>query len=256
MIRLKTPEDIKTLTEGGRRLGKLMSELKDMVKPGLDTRVLEDYAMKRITEAGDLAAFYNYKPVGAKRPYPAALCVSINNEVVHGIPNEEVKIIQDGDVVCLDLGLVHEGLITDHAVTVIAGKSTKEHKDIVAASYEALDAGIAAAKAGSHVGDIGAAISAVAEKHGYGLVTALAGHGVGYRVHEDPYVPNVGKKGQGELLKPGLVIAIEPMLTFGSGDVKLLKDGYTYVTHDGKVATHVEHTIVVTEQGPRVLTRA
>lgn len=255
MIKLKTPEDIALLTEGGKRLAQIMTELETMVKPGLNTIELENYAMKRITEAGDQAAFYQYKPEGAKRPYPAALCVSINSEVVHGIPNEETKIIQDGDVVCLDLGLVHEGLITDHAVTVIAGKADSKVKELVKVSYEALEAGINAAQAGNRVGDIGAAIEAVAEKHGYGLVTALAGHGVGYRVHEDPYVPNIGKKGQGELLKPGLVIAIEPMLTFGSGDVKLRKDGYTYVTRDGEIATHVEHTIVITEQGPKVLTR-
>lgn len=259
MIRLKSPKDITLLEEGGRRLARLMTELEAMVVPGIDASMLNDYVMKRLAEWGDHAAFYNYKPEGAKRPYPAALCVSVNHEVVHGIPNETPKILQDGDVVSLDLGLVHEGLITDHAVTLMVGtgdpQKSKKIKDLIDVSYQALEAGIAAAKAGNRVGDIGAAIEAVVRKHSYGLVTALAGHGVGYRVHEDPYVPNVGKKGQGELLKPGLVIAIEPMLTFGSGDVKLLKDGYTYVTRDGEIATHVEHTVVITPEGPKVLTR-
>lgn len=254
MIKLKTKEDIAILREGGRRHAKILAELAAMVKPGVSTADLNKRADELIAEGGDTAAFLNYKPVGARRKYPASLCVSINDEVVHGIPNEDPKIIQEGDLVSLDLGLVHKGLITDAAVTVGAGTISKAHTKLLEVTKAALMAGIKEAKGGRHVGDISNAI----ERHGiagkYGIVEELSGHGVGYHVHEDPYVPNYGDAGMGEVLQPGMVIAIEPMFNMGSKEVKLEKDGYTYKTVDGKVSAHFEHTIVITKGEPEILT--
>lgn len=255
MITIKKPEEIKILREGGKRHAYILAQVSKKVAPGVSTQVLEDLARKLIEEEGDRAAFLNYTPHGAKRAYPAALCVSVNNEIVHGIPNELPKILQEGDVVSLDLGLTHEGLITDSAITVGVGKLSDEDKKLMKHTEEALWKGIAAAKGGGHIGDISNAIESFARPLGYGIVEGLAGHGVGYKVHEDPYVPNEGKKGQGQPLRPGMVLAIEPMLSLGSSKIVLDKDGYTYKTKDGSNAAHFEHTIAITEGDPIVLTK-
>lgn len=251
---LKTPEDIAILKEGGRRHAYILKELVKMVAPGMSTFALNNRAEGLIAEGGDGAAFLDYQPEGARRPYPASLIVSINEEIVHGIPNEEPKVLQEGDIVTLDLGLTHMGLITDAAVTVGVGKISEEDKRLIKATREALDAGVKAARGGAHIGDIGAAIQAVAWEYGFALAEGLAGHGVGYEVHEDPFVPNAGRIGEAEELVPGLVIAIEPMLCVGTGAIKLLKDGYTFVTRDGKNSAHFEHTVAITEGVPIVLT--
>jgi methionyl aminopeptidase len=252
--RLKSPEEIKILQEGGKRHAEILRALAAMVKPGLSTLQLEDEARRLIEEGGDKAAFLGYTPTGAKRPFPAALCVSINEEIVHGIPNENEKIIQEGDVVSIDLGLVHGGLITDSAVTVGAGNLDPETRELIRATQEALEAGIRAAQPGNHVGDIGAAVQKVAEKTKFALAENLAGHGVGYKVHEEPFVPNAGEPGEGEKLVPGMVIAIEPMLNVGSGAIKNTRDGYTIVTRDGSKSAHFEHTVAITEKGNIILT--
>ena len=254
MIKTKKPEEIEIMKEGGKRHAFILSELAKMVAPGISTQILEDKARELIEQGGDKAAFLNYTPRGAKRPYPAALCVSVNNEIVHGIPNENSMILQEGDVVTLDLGLVHGGLITDSAITVGVGNVSDENKKLMEHCREALYLGIKEAKGGNHVGDIGFAIESFVRPLGYGLSEGLAGHGVGYKVHEDPFVPNEGRPGQGEKLIPGMVIAIEPMITLGSSKITLDKDGYTYKTKDGSNAAHCEHTIVVTEGDPIILT--
>ncbi len=254
MIKTKKPEEIEIMKEGGKRHAFILSELANMVAPGISTQILEDKARVLIEEGGDKAAFLNYTPRGAKRPYPAALCVSVNNEIVHGIPNENPMILQEGDVVTLDLGLVHGGLITDSAITVGVGNVSDENRKLMEHCREALYLGIKEAKGGNHVGDIGFAIESFVRPLGYGLSEGLAGHGVGYKVHEDPFVPNEGRPGQGEKLIPGMVIAIEPMITLGSSKITLDKDGYTYKTKDGSNAAHCEHTIVVTEGDPIILT--
>jgi methionyl aminopeptidase len=254
-ILLKSVEEFEILKVGGERHARILRELRDMVAPGMSTFELEQYAQKRIKEYGDAASFHHYKPEGAKRPYPAALCVSINEEIVHGIPNEDPKILKDGDIVSIDLGLTHEGLITDAALTVAVGNVTVIEKELIRATREALDAGIMQAKGGNTIGDIGFAIESVAKKYGFALAEGLSGHGVGYDVHEDPYVPNSGKQGKGEKLVPGMVIAIEPMLVLGKGDIVLAKDGYTFKTKDGKKSTHFEHTVGITEGDPIVFTR-
>ena len=255
MINIKTKEEIEIMKEGGKRHSFILSELAKKVVPGVSTQHLEDYARKLIEEGGDKAAFLNYTPRGAKRPYPAALCVSINNEIVHGIPNEKATILQEGDIVSLDLGLVHQGLITDSAITVPVGEISDENRKLLEHCKEALHRGIKAARGGAHVGDIGHAIESFIRPLGYGLSEGLAGHGVGYKVHEDPFVPNEGRTGSGELLKPGMVIAIEPMVTLGTDRIVLATDGYTYKTADGSNASHFEHTIAITDGDPLILTK-
>jgi methionyl aminopeptidase len=255
MITIKTKEDIAILREGGKRHATILRELAVMVKPGIRAVELDNRARELIAKGGDKAAFLNYKPYGAKRPFPAALCVSVNDEVVHGIPNEGDKVLKEGDIVTLDLGLTHKGLITDAAITVPVGKIPPELERLLDTTEKALRAGIKAAKGGKRVGDISTAIERVGLAGRYGIVEELAGHGVGYDVHEDPYVPNYGEAGKGEALKPGMVIAIEPMFNLGGREVELDPDGYTFRTADGKPSAHFEHTVLITKGDAEILTQ-
>lgn len=254
-IKIKTPADIEILREGGKRHAFIIRELSKMVVPGVSTKDIDDAAMRLIAEGGDKSAFLNYKPYGAKRPFPASLCVSVNDAVVHGIPNEKPYILKEGDVVAIDIGLVHKGLITDAAVTLPVGKIDAESAKLLKDTKHALGLGIQAAKGGNTTGHIGEAIELYIGPKGYGIVEELAGHGVGYKVHEDPYVPNYGIAGEGDKLVPGMVIAIEPIVNLGTEKIVLDKDGYTYRTADGKNSAHFEHTIVITENGCEVLTQ-
>ncbi|MBX4181355.1 type I methionyl aminopeptidase [Candidatus Parcubacteria bacterium] len=253
-IRLKTESDIKTLREGGERHAEILGLLAAMVEPGISTLTLEEEALRLIREKGDKPAHLGYTPRGADRPFPAALCISINDEIVHGIPNEVPKVLNQGDIVSIDLSLIHKGLITDSAITVGVGAIDDESRELLNVTKRALEAGIAAAKPGNHIGDIGAAITSKVKESPFSLAKDLVGHGVGFAIHEDPYVPNMGNKGQGEKLVPGMVIAIEPMLNVGKGDIKLDRDGYTIRTKDGSRSAHFEHTVAITEEGPLVLT--
>jgi len=255
MITIKTKEDIAILREGGKRHAAILRELATMVKPGIRAVELENRARELIAKGGDKAAFLNYKPYGAKRPFPAALCVSVNDEVVHGIPNEDDKVLKEGSIVTLDLGLTHKGLITDAAITVPVGKISPELECLLDTTEKALKAGIKAAKGGKRVGDISTAIERVGLAGKYGIVEELAGHGVGYDVHEDPYVPNYGDAGKGEALKPGMVIAIEPMFNLGGREVELDPDDYTFRTADGKPSAHFEHTVLITKGDAEILTQ-
>lgn len=256
MIRYKTEEEIEIMREGGKIHAKILAEVAKKVKPGIKTGELNDYAEKLIDEAGCSAAFLGYRSRDAKRPYPASLCTSINEEIVHGIPNEDNnRILFEGDIISLDMGLVYKDMITDMSVTVPVGKIKEEAQKLVSAAREALDKGIKAMRVRGHIGDIGAAIMEVAERHGLGVIEGLAGHGVGYSVHEEPFVPNKAERGEGPELKPGLVIAIEPMFSLGSRDIKQLSDGYTFITRDKSLSAHFEHTVAVTKNGIEVLTR-
>lgn len=254
MITIKTKAEIATLREGGKRHVAILRELAAMVAPGVRSSELERKANELIAKNGDKAAFLNYKPKGATRAYPAALCVSVNDEIVHGIPNEKEKILKEGDIVSLDLGLTHKGLITDSAITVAVGKVSEECEKLLRVTEEALMAGIRAARAGKRVGAISEAIQRVGLAHGYGIVEDLSGHGVGYSVHEDPYVPNYGSAKRGAILKPGMVLALEPMFNLGTKKVLLDPDGYTFRTADGRPSAHFEHTIVITKSDPEILT--
>ena len=254
MITIKKTEEIAILREGGKRHAEILRQIARVVKPGISSAKLNTLAEKLIKENGDEAAFLDYTPKGAKRPYPAALCVSINNEIVHGIPNEKEKILKEGDIVSLDLGLCHDGLFTDAAITVPVGEIDELAKKLIETTKKALAIGIGAARGNGFVGNIGAAIEKFVKPFGYGIVRDLAGHGIGYAIHEPPFVPNFGKKGKGEKLLPGMVLAIEPMLNEGTEEVVLDEDGYTYKTADGKRSAHFEHTVVIADSDAEILT--
>jgi methionyl aminopeptidase len=253
MIKLKSKTEIEILRESGRRLAGILADLEKQVKPGVTTAELDALAQQAIKNLGDQPAFLNYKPKGHSRAYPAALCTSVNEEVVHGIPNDLP--LKEGDIVTLDLGLIHQGLYTDSAITVPVGKVSVEAELLLEGTKAAMLEGIKAIKVGGRIGDIGYAIEQFVKPLGYGIVRDLAGHGVGYGVHEDPYVPNYGLKNTGEKIEAGLVIAIEPMLTLGTEETEVLDDGYTVVTADGSLAAHFEHTVAVTEDGADILTK-
>lgn len=254
-VTIKTEEEIAILREGGKRLAFILAELSRTVKPGVSTLELDNLARKLVDEGGDKSSFLNYQPRGAKRPYPAALCVSINDEIVHGIPNEDPKILKEGDIVSLDMGLIHKGLFTDSAITVAVGKIDDSAAKLLETTKQALTEGIKAVKEGNYVRDISYAIEKFVRPKRYGIVEELCGHGVGYKVHEDPYVPNYCLDNKGERLKAGMVLAIEPMLNEGTKKITLDNDGYTYRTADGKRSAHFEHTIVVTKKGAEILTQ-
>lgn len=257
MIIIKTPQEIEILREGGRRLATVLHKVKDIVAPGISTKELDLYAGKLIKEMGDTPAFLNYQPEGASAPFPASLCVSVNDEVVHGIPRKD-KVLQEGDIVSIDLGLKHKGMFTDMALTVPVGEVSAGSRKLLEITEKALKVGIDAARVGNTTGDIGNAVeSFVRSRKGtkYGIVEVLSGHGVGKNIHEDPYIPNFGKRGSGEKLLSGMVVAIEPMLNNGTKNVVLGTDGYTIRTADKKRSAHFEHTILITEDEPEILTK-
>lgn len=254
----KNPEEIAALRESGRRLATYLKELASMVKPGVTSRELEERAMELIASQGDEPAFKDYKYAKDKEAMPSSLSVSINDTIVHNPAGTSGDVINDGDVVKLDFGLKHKGYYTDHAVTLIAGESRDpEDVKMIDAAYEALAAGIARARIGNTTGDIGYAVEAIARQNGLGYPRNLSGHGVGKDVHEEPHVPNFGAPGTGEKLVEGLVIAIEPMFTRGSGELKVDTGykGHAYRTKDGSRTAHVEHTVLITKNGPEILTK-
>ena len=255
-ITIKTQKEIALLRDGGRRLAKILREVEAAVRPGRTAAELNALAERMLKDSGDVSAFLNYKPYGAKRPYPAVLCVSVNDEVVHGISNESEKILKEGDIVSLDMGLIHKGFYTDMAVTVPVGAIDAKAVKLLNVTKEALAKGIAAVCVGNRVGDISHAIESYIKSVApdFGIVEQLAGHGVGYKVHEEPYVPNYGKKNTGPVLKSGMVLAIEPMVNEGTKAVVLSSDGYTYRTADGKRSAHFEKTVVITEREAEILT--
>lgn len=257
MIIVKTEKEIEILREGGQHLAVILHKVKERVRRGVSTQDFDTYARELIRELGGEPAFLNYRPEGAKVPFPASLCISVNDEVVHGIPSAS-RVLQDGDIVSLDLGLKYKGFFTDMAITVPVGEVSEGSRKLIEVTEKALQVGINAAEGGNTVGDIGHAIESFVrsrEENSYGIVEVLSGHGVGRAIHEDPYIPNFGKAGTGAKLVPGMVIALEPMINNGTKNVILEKDGYTFRTADGKVSAHFEHTILITENGPEILTK-
>jgi methionyl aminopeptidase len=255
MITQKSKEEIEILKEGGKILATILDELETLAIPGNTTLDIDDRAMELIEKYNVEPMILGYHPEFAARPYPAATCVSINDVLVHGIPNEDPIELIDGDIVSIDVVIGYKGMVVDSARTVGVGKVSTEVKQLIHIAKKALDAGIGAAKVGNKISDIGKAIEAVVPK-GYGLVETFCGHGVGYSLHEDPIVPNFYIKGKSPELLPGMVLAIEPMITLGSKEVEILSDGYSAVTEDGSLAAHVEHTVAITEDGPLILTRS
>ncbi|MFW5853423.1 MAG: type I methionyl aminopeptidase [Patescibacteria group bacterium] len=251
-IRLKTEADIVKLRQGGIKLARILNKLIEKVEPGLPTKQLDIWARQWAEAEGGRPAFLGYKPTGASRPYPAAVCISLNEEIVHGLPTETV--ITSDDVVTLDMGLVYENLYTDHAITVCMPDCDNKTKQLVQDTKGALKRGINSAVAGATIGSIGQSIADFVLPKGYGLIRDLAGHGVGFEVHEGPLVPNYGRAGTGPVLKPGLVLALEPMISLGTDQIKLADDDFTFLTADGSISAHFEHTIAITEDGPLILT--
>lgn len=252
MVRLKSKQEIERLASGGRLLGELLDRLAERVKPGVTGLELDQLTQRWIQEAGVKPSFLGYSS-GGSEPFPAALCVSINNAVVHGLPNDEP--LKDGDITGLDLGIIYKDLYLDAARTVPVRTVSAEAQKLLSVTRESLRRGIAAAQLGSKIGDIGAAVQKHVEGEGFGVVRQLVGHGVGYAVHEEPQVPNFGKAGTGLKLEEGLVIAIEPMVTVGNPLVSTAADGWAVVTKDGSLAAHEEDMVAITSSGPRVLTR-
>jgi len=254
MTFVKSPKDIENLRVGGKHLSTVLKQVMKAVKPGVNAKKLDDLAEKLIRDYGDEPAFLNYIPYGADRPFPATLCVSVNEEIVHGIPNEKEKILKEGDIVGLDIGLSHNGLFVDMAVTVGVGIISPKAQKLIDTTREALDVGIKVCRPGNRINDIGCAVEKFAKPFKYGIVEELGGHGVGHKVHEEPYVPNFCLKEKSPEMREGMVLALEPMLNEGTKHVILAEDGYTFKTADGKLSGHFEHTVLITNGEPEVIT--
>ena len=252
MVKIKTAKEIEILREGGRRLSHVLREVASKVKVGMTKIEIDKMAEDLILEGGDLPAFKNYKPAGSRVAFPAVLCISVNEEIVHGIPNSYK--IREGDIVGLDLGIKHRGMYTDMAITIGMGNIDKEAERLIEVTSQALEVGIMAAVAGNYTGDIGHVIESFVRPYKYGIVRELSGHGVGHKIHEDPYVPNYGKPGTGLKLKPGMVLALEPMINEGDDDIVLAEDNFTFKTRDGSRSAHFEKTILITDGEPEILT--
>lgn len=252
MIKIKTSEEIGIMREGGKILAEVLKGLTKAVKPGITTQDLDKLAGELVFKFKAKPAFLNYNG------YPAVLCTSVNDEIVHGLPSDR-KLVK-GDLLKLDMGVIHKGFYSDSAVTVLVGggltldKKSMLKKKLIRVTRESLEIGIKKAKAGKTLGDVGYAIQEYVEDAGFNLVRDLVGHGIGHELHEEPQVPNYGEAGTGEILKPGMVIAIEPMVVTGDWRIVEGPDGFVYQTKDGGLAAHFEHTVAITEKGPLIMT--
>ena len=255
MVTIKRPEEVARMRHAGTILADVLSALEGELRPGVSTAELDAIAERMIRGAGAIPSFLGYGASRGTIPFPGSICVSINDEVVHGIPSGRRR-IEDGDVVSLDIGCIWQGWHADTARTFAIGAVPERLTRLIAATRRGMEAGIAAAVPGNRLGDIGAAVEAIAKEHGYGVVRHLVGHGIGTAMHEDPQVPNYGRPGTGMRIEAGMCFAIEPMFNLGGDDVALLDDGWTVVTADGSISAHFEDTIAVTASGPEVLTRA
>ena len=235
------------MRRAGRVVREVLELVRGLVRPGVSTLDLEKAAEARLKELGVKAAFKGY------HGYPCVLCTSVNSEVVHGIPSAK-RVLKQGDIVSVDFGVVVDGYYGDSAITVPVGEIDADAARLLRVTEASLHAGIAAVKPGNTLGDVGAAVQSVVEREGFSVVRDFVGHGIGVNMHEDPQVPNFGKAGQGLKLKPGMVIAIEPMVNAGRPDVMVMEDGWTAVAKDGSMSAHFEHTVAVTADGARVLT--
>lgn len=248
-IELKSPADLERMRRAGRLAAQVLEAVGRAVAPGVTTKELDRLAEKFIRDAGGVPTFLGY------RGYTATLCASINEEVVHGIPNPK-RVLREGDIVGIDVGATLDGFVGDTAATFAVGRITDEAQRLLQTTRESLDQGIAAARVGNRLGDVSAAIQRVAEAKGYSVVRDFVGHGIGRNMHEEPSVPNYGTAGTGLRLEAGLVIALEPMVNMGTWRVQVLKDGWTVVTEDNRLSAHFEHTVAVTDAGPEILTRS
>lgn len=247
MIELKSAREIALMRRGGHILADVVDRLREVVKPGISTLEIDEDVEAFIRSRGALPAFKGY------RGFPATVCISINEEVVHGIPSAHRR-VKEGDIVGLDLGCIVEGYYADCAFTLAIGDVPPKVQQLLDVTRDSLDVAVAECRPGRRLSDVSHAVQAHVEGHGFSVVRAFVGHGIGRALHEDPQIPNFGDPGRGPQLRAGMVLAIEPMVTMGSYDVKVLDDGWTAVTRDGSLAAHFEHTIAITEAGPEVLT--
>lgn len=251
-IPIRTRREIETMREAGRHVGEILLELREAVKPGVTTGELDDVATRSINERGLSSSFIGYGP-GGLPPYPAALCVSVNDEIVHGIPGG--RELKEKDLVSLDFGLICNGYHGDSAVSIPVGEVSEDAGQLMDATRDAMYLGIDEMRPGKRLSDIGHAIQLRAEGAGYSVVRQFVGHGIGQSLHEQPQIPNYGKPGRGPRLVAGMVFAIEPMVNIGSDEVRVLDDEWTAVTADGSLSAHFEHTVLITESGPEILTQ-
>jgi methionyl aminopeptidase len=247
---IKSPREIEAMRESGRRLTRLMRDLVGFTKPGVSAKDVDALAARKCKEYDLVSGAYNYG--GGPKRFPGHICVSINEVIVHGIPGKQR--IQEGDIVSLDVAVSHKGYFADMCVTIPIGEVTQERRQLMDVCRDALFAGIAEAQAGNRLTDISHAIEKHASAHGMQVVRDFVGHGIGRRMHEPPQVPHFGPPGRGPLLKPGMVICIEPQIVLGSPEVRFMPDGWTAVTVDGSLSAHFEHTVAITPDGPDVLT--
>ena len=247
-IMIKTPQEIEKMRRSGEMLRAVHEAIRPLVVAGATTMDLERAANAKIDGFGAKAAFKGY------HGFPAALCTSLNNQVVHGMPSEKT-VLKDGDILSIDCGVILDGFYSDAAVTYAIGKQTARTDRLLEITQQSLEAAILAAVPGGRLGDISFAVQEMCEAEGFGVVREFVGHGIGKTMHEDPQVPNYGTRGKGPRLKAGMVLAIEPMINAGAPEVKVLKDGWTAVTVDGSYSAHFEHTVAITKDGPLVLTR-
>jgi methionyl aminopeptidase len=256
MITKKSPEEIEILKEAGGILGRMLRELGESLKPGMTTLDVDDMAMELVEKYQVEPVLLGYHPTFADTPYPAAICVSVNDCVQHGVPSEDV-VLKKGDTVNLDMSIAHKGMIVDSGITVPVGEISDEARRLIEVTKEALALGIKQAKPGNHIGDISHAIQTLVESRGFSVVEVLCGHGVGYAVHEEPTIPNFGKPGTGPLIEVGHVYAIEPIVNIGGPDVFFDDegDGYSVYTEDESWSAHFEHTVAITADGPLILTK-
>lgn len=248
MITIKTPEEIEIMAEGGKILAKIMKTLEKNVKPGITTKELDRLAESLILKSGGKCSFKGYEG------FPACLCTSINEEIVHAVPSN--RILKEGDIISLDLGIFYKGYHTDMAITLPVGKISFETLRLIRITKKALKRGIKKVRPGNTIGDIGNTIQRYVESQGFNVVRNLCGHGIGKEIHEEPQILNFGKRKSGPEIKEGMVLCLEPMVTVGDWKLKKTKDNYGYETKDGSLSCHFEHTIAVTKDGAKVLTQS
>jgi methionyl aminopeptidase len=246
MILLKSPREVQEMQRPGEIVGGAHRRVREVVQPGVTTREVDELVEQYIREEGGKPAFKGY------RGFPASICISVNQEVVHGIPGD--RVLQEGDIVGVDIGVQALGFYADAAQTLPVGNVSEAGEQLLQVTREALYGGIAEAREGNRVGDVSHAVQTLVESHGFSVVRSLVGHGIGRSMHEDPQVPNFGKPGEGPELKAGMVLAIEPMVNAGGFEIEVLSDEWTVVTRDGSLSAHFEHSVAITENGPVILT--
>ena len=254
MITIKSEAEFTIMRRAGRLVAETLDKLQSAVKPGITTGELDRIAYEHITKHNGIPSFKGYPGSNGAARFPASICASVNDEVVHGIPSKQ-RVLEEGDIVSIDCGAIVDGWHGDAALTVAVGKATPEAERLMEVTRDSLYQGVGHVQCGKRLGDVSAAIQHYAETHGFSVVREYVGHGIGRQMHEDPQVPNWGTAGRGVLLKEGMALALEPMINAGAADVRVLHDQWTVVTKDGQLSAHFEHTVALTSNGPEIFTK-